>query len=207
MINDLDFADDIALFENSPKEAQVQLNGTACEAQKIGLVINKKKTEFMTNTSCKKNLTLNNEDIKFANDFTHLGSKMVSTERDVKRRLSLPWSEFWKLERLWRSKTTHLELKIKLFKATCLSILIYGCEGWTLTKKLEDKLKSFTTSCYRIILGIKRMDFISDEEVLKTVKQNLLIQLIQQRQLHFLGHFLRKPENELVNRYALTWKT
>ena len=60
-----------------------------------------------------------------------------------------------------------------------------------------------STSCYRIILGIKRMDFISNEEVLKRVKQVLLIQLIQQRHLHFLGHILRKPENELVNRYAL----
>ena len=101
MINDLDFADDIALFENSLEEAQVQLNRTAAEAQKIGLVINTKKTEFMTNTSCKKNLTLNNEDIKLANDFTYLGSKMASTESDVKRRLSLDWSAFWKLERLW----------------------------------------------------------------------------------------------------------
>ena len=36
MINDLDFADDIALFENSLEEAQVQLNRTAAEAQKIG---------------------------------------------------------------------------------------------------------------------------------------------------------------------------
>ena len=104
---------------------------------------------------------------------------------------------------LWRSKTTPIELKIKMFKATCLSIILYGCEGWTLTKKLEDKLNSFTTSCYRIILSIKRMNFISNEEVLKRVKQDLLIQLIQQRQLHFLGHILRKPENELVNRYAL----
>ena len=79
VINDLDFADDIALFEISLEEAQVQLNRTAAEAQKIGLVINTKKTEFMTNTSWKKNLTLNNEDIKLANDFTYLGSKMAST--------------------------------------------------------------------------------------------------------------------------------
>ena len=43
----------------------------------------------------------------------------------------------------------------------------------------------------------------SNEEVLKRVKQDLPIQLIQQRQLHFLGHILRKPGNELVNRYAL----
>ena len=58
VINDLDFADDIALFENSLEEAQVQLNRTAAEAQKIGLVINTKKTEFMTNTGCKKNLCI-----------------------------------------------------------------------------------------------------------------------------------------------------
>ena len=92
-----------------------------------------------------------------------------------------------------------------MFKTTCLSILLYGCQGWTLIKKLklEDKLSSFTTSCYRIILGIKRMDFIWNEEVLKRVKQGVLIQLIQQRQLHFLAHILRKPGNELVNRYAL----
>ena len=32
---------------------------------------------------------------------------------------------------------------------------------------------------------------------------NRAIQLIQQRQLHFLEHILRKPENELVNMYAL----
>ena len=70
---------------------------------------------------------------------------------------------------------------------------------------LEERLKSsFTTSCYRIILGIKRMDFISNEEVLKRVKQDLLIQLIQQRQLYFLGHIVRKPENELVNRYVFS---
>ena len=48
VINDLDFADDIALCENSLEEAQVQLNGTAAEVQKIGLVINTKRTEFMT---------------------------------------------------------------------------------------------------------------------------------------------------------------
>ena len=30
-----------------------------------------------------------------------------------------------------------------------------------------------------------------------------LVQLIQQRQLRFLGHILRKPEDELANKYAL----
>ena len=70
----------------------------------------------------------------------------------------------------------------------------------------SERRKSSTASppaAIEKLLGIKRMDFISNEEVLKRVEQNLLIHLIQQRQLHFLGHILRKPGNELVNRYAL----
>lgn len=98
VVNDLDFADDIALLENSFEQAQAQLNRVAVEAMKIGLVINTQKTEFITNTSCKKNLTLNNADTKLVDDFTYLGSKMASS--DIKRRLGLAWSTFWTLERL-----------------------------------------------------------------------------------------------------------
>ena len=43
----------------------------------------------MTNTNCPDNLTLNNEEIKQVKDFTYLGSKMASTDNDVKRRLGL----------------------------------------------------------------------------------------------------------------------
>lgn len=57
---------------------------------KIGLVINTKKREFMTNNSCKK----------LVSDFTYLGSKMASSESNMKPRLGLQWSTFWKLERL-----------------------------------------------------------------------------------------------------------
>ena len=46
VINDLDFADDIALLENFLQQAQAQLNTTAEEAKKIGLEINIKKTEI-----------------------------------------------------------------------------------------------------------------------------------------------------------------
>ena len=86
VVNDLNFTDDIALLENAFEHAQAQLNTVAEEAMKIGLVINTQKTEFMTNTSCKKNLALNNTDIKLVDDFIYLGSMMSSSESDIKRR-------------------------------------------------------------------------------------------------------------------------
>ena len=135
-------------------------------------------------------------------DFTYLGSKMASTDNDVKTRFGLGWATFWKLEKLWRSKSLPTELKVSLFQTTCFSILLYGCESWTLTQKLEDKLNSFATSCYRIMLGVKRLDFIRNEDLLRQVKQKPLILEIHRRQLKFLGHILRKPTDEPINKYA-----
>ena len=60
------------------------------------------------------------------------------------------------------------------------------------------KLNDFATTCYRIILSIKR------KLALRNVKQDQLIWLIQQQQLHFFrGHILRQPEDELVKKYTL----
>ena len=48
MLNDWDFADDIALPESSMPQAQSQLTRTADAAAELGLVISAPKTEFMT---------------------------------------------------------------------------------------------------------------------------------------------------------------
>ena len=48
MLNDLDFADDIALLESSMPRAQSQLTRTGDAAAELGLVISAPETEFMT---------------------------------------------------------------------------------------------------------------------------------------------------------------
>ena len=47
-LNDLDFADDIALLESSISSAQDQLTRTAAAAECLGLIISIPKTEYMT---------------------------------------------------------------------------------------------------------------------------------------------------------------
>ena len=48
LLNDLDFADDIALFESSILQAQAQLTKTTEAAADLGLVISAPKTEYVT---------------------------------------------------------------------------------------------------------------------------------------------------------------
>ena len=51
MLNDLDFADDIALLESSMSQAQSPLTRAADAAADLGLDISAPKTEFMTITN------------------------------------------------------------------------------------------------------------------------------------------------------------
>jgi hypothetical protein len=203
-IHDLDFADDIALLENTLDRAQMQLITTAKRANEVGLQVNIKKTQALTNQNTNnRSIQLNGQDIEWVDNFKYLGSMMLSSTTDIKVRKGQAWKAFWKMKNIWKSTTIPIHLKINIFKASCLSILLYGCESWIITNKLETTLNSFATSCYRIMLHIKRLDKISNNTIYEKAKQEPLVQAVQRRQLRFIGHCLRRNPNEFINTYAL----
>ena len=203
-INDLDFADDIALLESSNIGAQTQLTKTAESAAQLGLVISVAKTEYMTfNCSPQPPLHVYGEPIKHVTNFKYLGSMMASSTSDLARRKALAWTAFWKLERLWRNTTIPIGTKVKLFNTTCVTVLLYGCESWVITNDMESKINAFATSCYRVMLNIKRLDFVSNFRIYAITDTQPFIMLVRQRQLRFLGHILRMPPEEPCNKYAL----
>ncbi|KAK6756341.1 hypothetical protein RB195_014633 [Necator americanus] len=52
LLSSLHFAEDIVLFSKSASEAETMLNGLNELGKRIGLRINRKKTQFMTNPYC-----------------------------------------------------------------------------------------------------------------------------------------------------------
>ena len=79
---------------------------------------------------------------------------VASGSSDLKRRKSLAWCAFWKLEQLWKSPHISIATKVKLFNTTCVTILLYGCESWVISQDMENKINAFATSCYRVMLNI-----------------------------------------------------
>ena len=206
-INDLDYADDIALLENNIKRAQDQLDQMSKTAKEVGLEINVNKTKIMRLNEKEEDrniqLTLNGETIENVDNFKYLGAQMISTEKDFKIRKGQAWAAFKQLGKIWKSKTTSLKLKINIFKVSCLTILMYGSETWVFGEKLRNELDSFATNCYRHILGIKRIDKVPNEIVYEMVEQQPLSITLAARQLTWVGHILRRPEEEPIKRYAL----
>ena len=107
------------------------------------------------------------------------------------------------MKNIWFSKSISIGMKIRLFQASCISILLYGSETWILTQKLMNSIDSFATNCYRIMLGIKRIDHVTNKEVYNKVRQGKLSQKVAKRQLTWIGHMLRRDKDELIKIYGL----
>ena len=99
---------------------------------------------------------------------------------------------------IFRSETIPIWFKTDIWQASCLSILLYGCENLIITKKLENSLNSFATS------WSERIDKVSNIRIHELIYiKDPLVLTVQRRQLRFVGRCLRKAENELINKYVL----
>ena len=92
---------------------------------------------------------------------------------------------------------------MELFNTTCVTILLYGCESWVISQAMENEINAFATSCYRIMLGVRRIDHVPNTSIYATTNTEPLIHCVKHRQLRFLGHILRLPDEEPAKQYAL----
>ena len=96
--------------------------------------------------------TLDGASLRLVDKFTYLGSSVSSTENDIDTRLTKAWTTIDRLSIIWKSDLTD-EMKRSFFQAAVVSILLYGCTTWTLTKRLEKKLDGNYTRMLRAILN------------------------------------------------------
>ena len=94
--------------------------------------------------------TLDETPLKLIDKFIYLGSSVSATEKDIDTRLTKAWTSIDRLSIIWKSDLTD-KMKRSFFQAAVVSILLYGCTTWTLTKRLEKKLDGNYT---RMLLAI-----------------------------------------------------
>ena len=118
----------------------------------IGLHINAHKMEYMYFKQTGNISTLNSSSLKLVDKFTYLGSSVSSTKTDINTRLAKAWTAINKLWVMWKSDQMD-KIKHSFYQAAVVSILLYGCITWTLTKRLEKKLDGNYTRMLWAILN------------------------------------------------------
>ena len=104
-----------------------------------GLHVNTHKTEYMCFNQRGNISTLNSSSLKLVDKFTYLESSVSSTETDINTRLAKASRAINRLSVIWKSDLAD-KIKCSFFQAAVISILLYGCNTWMLTKHIEKKL-------------------------------------------------------------------
>ena len=118
----------------------------------IGLHVNAHKSEYMCYNQTGDISTQDGTSLKLVDNFTYLESSVSSTEKDIDTQLMKAWTAIDRLSIIWKSDLTD-KMKRSFFQAAVVSIQLYGCTTWTLTKRLEKKIDGNYTRMLRAVLN------------------------------------------------------
>ena len=207
-LDDLDFADDLALLTHNHRQMQDKTSVLANTSAQVGLDIHPQKTKILKiNTSNPAPVTLDGNNLEEVETFIYLGSVINQhggTDTDVKSRIGKARSAFTTLKNIWKSHQISTQTKIRLFNSNVKSVLLYGSETWRTTKTTIRMIQTFVNTCLRRLLQIHWPDTISNTELWRKTSQLAVEEEIRSRRWRWIGHTLRKPPDN-ITRQALTW--
>ena len=106
------------------------------ESEKVGLKLNIQKTNNMASGP----ITSWQIDGETVADYIFLGSKITADgdcSHEIKRRLLLGRKVITNLDSILKSRDITLPTKVCLVKVMVFPVVMYGCESWTIKKKLS----------------------------------------------------------------------
>ena len=135
-INNLKYADDTTLMAESEEELKSLLMKVKEESEKVGLKLNIQKTNI-TASGPIISWQIDRETVETVADFIFLGSKITADgdcSHEIKRRLPPGRKVMTNLDSILKSRDITLSTKVCLVKAMVFSVVMHGCEDWTIKK-------------------------------------------------------------------------
>jgi hypothetical protein len=135
----LAYADDVVIIGRYEKAVKGALNGLEMAAQNMGLMVNYDKTKYLETSSKpikEKYIRINNTDIQQVNQAKYLGSTITDNNNitmEISHRINMGNI----LRNVLRSSLLKKDAKCKIYKTLIRSVVLYGCESWTLVKTYE----------------------------------------------------------------------
>ena len=108
------------------------------ESEKAGLKLNIQKTKI-TASGPITSWQIDGETMETVTNFIFLGSKITADgdcSYEIKRRLLLGRKTIANLDSVLKSRDITLPTNVLIVKVTVFSVVMYGCESWTI-KKVE----------------------------------------------------------------------
>lgn len=202
LVRELLYADDAAFVAHSEADLQLLCSSFSTACLEFGLQISHKKTIILAQpATLNPTVYINNICLSVVDKFTYLGSTVSNNnnlDAELDMRIGRASSVFGKLsKRVWYNKYFSLLLKVRVYHACVLSILLYASETWTTYRRHENRLNAFHFRCFRSILGVCWKDHVPNSVILERTGSSDLYTILRERHLRWTGHIYRMNDTRL----------
>ena len=132
-------------------------------------------------------------------DFIFGGSKITADgdcSHEIKRRLLLGRKVMTNLDSILKNRDITLPTKVHLVKAMFFSVVMYGCESWTIKKAEHRRIDSFELWCWKRLLRVPQTARRPNQSILKeTSPEYSLEELMLKLKLQYFGHLMRRTDS------------
>ena len=115
---------------------------------------------------------IDGETMETVTDFIFLNSKITADDdcsHEIKRHLLLGRKAMTNFDRILKSRDLTLPAKVHTVKAIVFSVVMYGCESWTIKKTEHWRTDAFELWCWRRFLGVPWIARRSKQSILKEI--------------------------------------
>ena len=117
------------------------------KSEKAGLKLNIQKTKIMS-TGPMTSWQTEGRKVEAVTDFILLGSKITA---DGDCSLFLGRKPMTDLNSVLKSRDITLQTNVHIVKAMVFSVVMYGCESWTIKKTEHQRIDAFELWCWRLL--------------------------------------------------------
>ena len=144
---------------------------------------------------------IDGETVEAVSDFIFLGSKITSGgdfSNEIKRHLLLGRKVMTNLDNILKRRDITWPTKVHLVKAMVFSVVMYGCEGWTVSKAECRKIDAFELWFWRRLLRVSWTARRSNQSILIEIGPGCSLEgLMLMLKLQYFGHLMwRVPSLE-----------
>ena len=104
----------------------------------------------------------------YCNKFKYLGTiftPSLKDDADINKRIASAVGAFATMKKVLCNSKIPVKLRVWIFDATVVNILLWGCESWALTAELERKLKVCHNRFLRKMVGITIIYDVKDHHI------------------------------------------
>ena len=142
---------------------------------------------------------IDGETVETVADFILGGSKItadVDCSHEIKRRLLLGRKVMTNLDSILKSRDITLPTKVHLVKAMVFTVVMYGCESWTIKKAERRRTDAFELWCWRRLLRFSWTARTSNLSILKEISPVCSLEgLMLKLKFQSFGHLIWRTDS------------